>query len=139
MAVARYLVDTSAVARSHVPVIAKRLGPLFERGDVLTCSILELEAIRSARTADDAAKIRSEHRGMQMVPIEQVDFDRAADVLTELARSGHHRAVGLADLLIAAVAERGELTLLHYDADFDTIARVTDQRTEWVVARGSVP
>jgi hypothetical protein len=30
------------------------------------------------------------------------------------------------------------LVLLHYDADFDRIAAVTGQETEWVVPKGSV-
>ena len=30
------------------------------------------------------------------------------------------------------------MTVLHYDADFDTIAAVTRQDVEWVVPRGSL-
>jgi predicted nucleic acid-binding protein len=41
-------------------------------------------------------------------------------------------------LLIAAAAEQAGLTLLHYDADFDLIAKVTGQACEWVVAAGSI-
>lgn len=59
------------------------------------------------------------------------------DVQGELARSGRHR-VPIPDLLVAAAAENGGLTVLHYDSDFDTIAGVTGQPTEWVVPRGSV-
>lgn len=40
---------------------------------------------------------------------------------------------------MSAVAERAELTLLHYDADFEHIAQVTRQVTEWIVPAGSVP
>jgi predicted nucleic acid-binding protein len=45
----------------------------------------------------------------------------------------------VADLLIAAVARRRGLTLLHYDRDFELIAAVTRQPQEWVVPAGSVP
>ncbi|MGX1272453.1 putative nucleic acid-binding protein [Streptomyces phaeoluteigriseus] len=37
------------------------------------------------------------------------------------------RSAGPVDLLIAAVAEEAGLTLLHYDRDFETIARTTGQ------------
>jgi predicted nucleic acid-binding protein len=47
--------------------------------------------------------------------------------------------VPLPDLLIAACAESAGLTVLHYDADFDRIATLTHQPTQWVVPRGSVP
>jgi predicted nucleic acid-binding protein len=49
------------------------------------------------------------------------------------------RAVGFPDLLIAAVAGRERVTVLHYDSDFDLIARVTGQPVQWVVPRGTVP
>ena len=47
-------------------------------------------------------------------------------------------AVGLPGLLIAAVAERERVTVLHYDSDYDLIAQVTGQLTQWVVPRGTV-
>lgn len=45
----------------------------------------------------------------------------------------------LPDLLIAACAEAAGLTVLHYDADYDRIASLTNQPVQWVVPRGSVP
>lgn len=51
------------------------------------------------------------------------------------AKSGRHR-VPIPDLVIATAAERAGLTVLHYDADFDTIPSVTGQPAEWV-CRGS--
>jgi len=58
---------------------------------------------------------------------------------SELWRSGRVRAVGFPDLLIAAVAEREHVTLLHYDSDYDLIADITSQPIQWVVPRGTVP
>lgn len=46
---------------------------------------------------------------------------------------GQHRGAGLPDLLIAALAERAGLPVVHYDADFDQIAAVTGQPMQWVV------
>ena len=45
----------------------------------------------------------------------------------------------LATLLIAAVAERERVTVMHYDGDYDFIAQVTGQPMQWVVPRGTVP
>ena len=42
------------------------------------------------------------------------------------------------DLLIAAIARRHGAVILHYDRDFDAIARVTGQPTEWLARRGSL-
>lgn len=48
-----------------------------------------------------------------------------------LAERSQHRAVPLPDLLIAACAEGAELTVLHYDADFERIAKLTEQAVQW--------
>ena len=63
--------------------------------------------------------------------------DRAIDVQHRLARLSWHR-LPLPDLLVAAVADLNDLTVMHYDADYDRIAEVTNQRCEWVVPRGSI-
>jgi predicted nucleic acid-binding protein len=64
---------------------------------------------------------------------------RALDVQALLWRSWQVRAVGLPDLLIAAVAERERVTVLHYDGDYDLIAQITGQPAQWVIAPGTVP
>jgi predicted nucleic acid-binding protein len=55
-----------------------------------------------------------------------------------LAGRGQHRGPTPVDLLIAAVAEVHEVTLLHYDRHFDLIARATGQPAEWLTRRGSL-
>ena len=42
------------------------------------------------------------------------------------------------DLIIAAQAELADLTMLHYDADFDLISSVTGQPTLWIIPQGSI-
>jgi predicted nucleic acid-binding protein len=49
-----------------------------------------------------------------------------------------HRAAGVFDVLTAAAAEHYRATLMHYDADFEHIAKVTGQDHLWVVPRGSI-
>jgi hypothetical protein len=51
----------------------------------------------------------------------------AVDIQAALWRGGRMRSVGLPDLLIAAVAERERVTVLHYDGDYELIAQVTGQ------------
>ena len=133
----KYIADKSALARLTHAAVAARLSPLF--AEVATCSVIDLELLYSARTHADLVGALRERRALPHVAMAQSDFDRAIEVLERLARRGHHRAAGIPDLLIAAVAERNGLTLLHYDKDFDVIAKVTGQRVEWVVPAGSVP
>lgn len=135
----RYIADKSALARLRHASVAARLGPLIVGGDVATCSVIELEVLFSAKSHADLVATRATRSSLPWVEILQTDFDRALDVLEGLARSGHHRGAGIPDLLIAAVAEREKLTVLHYDKDFDLIASFTGQTTDWIVPAGSVP
>jgi predicted nucleic acid-binding protein len=119
--------------------VAARLGPLIMDGEIATCGIVELEVLYSARSERDLAATRAERAAaFPRVAMSESDFVRAEDVITQLARRGHHRAVSLPDLLIAAAAERSQLVVLHYDGDYDVIAAVTGQRVEWVAPKGSL-
>lgn len=136
---ARYLVDKSALARMIRDPVRSRLEPIIEAGEAATCAIVDLEVLYSARGYDDLVRARRRRSlAYHRVPLTEEIFDRAMDVQAELARSGRHRRP-IPDLIIAAAAESAGLTVLHYDADFDTIAEVTRQPVEWVVPRGSVP
>ena len=136
---ARYLLDKSALSRMVHPTVRGRLAPVIEAGEAASCAVVDLEVLFSARTYDDYVETRR-RRGLayHQIPLTQDTFQRAIDVQQELARSGQHR-LPIPDLIIAAAAERASLTVLHYDSDFDSIARVTGQPVEWVVDRGSVP
>lgn len=134
-----FIVDKSALARLLQPTVDRRLAPLLIAGDVATCGIVDLELLYSARTHADFVQVLADRRSLPSVDIEQADCERAIEVMERLSRRGKHRGTSIPDLLIAAVAERAELTVLHYDRDFDVIASVTGQDVEWVVPAGSVP
>jgi len=139
-AVASYLADTSALARLHHPVVAAALAPLIEAGVVATCGVIEFELSWATRSSTDLDQVRADRdAGYEWLATHDQDWRRALDVQALLWRSGRVRAVGLPHLLIAAVAERERVTVLHYDGDYDFIAQVTGQPTQWVVPRGSVP
>jgi predicted nucleic acid-binding protein len=42
------------------------------------------------------------------------------------------------DLVIAAAAEAAGLSVLHYDNDYDRIAAMTNQPTEWIAPAGTL-
>ena len=139
-AVARYLADTSALARLRHPPVAEALGPLIEAGLVATCGVIEFELAWATRTAAEFSELRADRdAGYQWLATHDEDWRRALEVQAVLWRGGQMRSVSLADLLVAAVAEREYVTVLHYDADYEIIAKVTGQAIRWVVPRGSVP
>lgn len=135
-----YLADKSALTRIAHPAVEARLAPLLADRAVATCTVVDLELLFSAR---DAAEHRRRRRDFgatfPLAGIDQRVLERAVDVQALLAERGWHRAVSVPDLIVAAAAEAADLVVLHYDADYDLIATVTDQVVEWVVPRGSVP
>ena len=71
--------------------------------------------------------------------MDQTVLDRAVEIQDALADGSQQRGAKIADLLIAAAAEAAELVVLHYDHDYDLIASVSRQPTEWIVPAGTVP
>jgi predicted nucleic acid-binding protein len=139
-AVARYLADTSALARLHHQVVAAALVPLIESGVVATCGVIEFELGWATRSSAESDQVRADRdAGYEWLATLDEDWRRALGIQASLWRSGRMRAAGLPDLLIAAVAERERVTVLHYDSDYDLITQVTSQPTQWVVPRGTVP
>jgi len=94
--------------------------------------------LRFTRSPADHQRLAANLAGLPRVSTTEDVCQRALDVQSELAARSEHRGVKVPELLIAAAAEAAGLTVLHYDADYDRIAAVTDQGAEWVVARGSV-
>jgi predicted nucleic acid-binding protein len=139
VAVATHLADKSALARMNDDTVARRLGPMIEAGLIGTCAIIELEVRFSARSHTDYEQIaRDRGLGYESFPMPDEIWDRALEVQWALSERGQLRAVKFPDLLIAATAERHGVVVIHYDADYDLIAGVTDQPCEWVVPHGSV-
>lgn len=135
---AQYLGDKSALARVHQDDVLHRMSALYLSGQIATCALIDLELLYSARTAADHQELLLDRMLLPRVPCGDDALDRAIEVQGLLAETGRHR-LPTNDLIIAAAAELAGLTVLHYDSDFDLIAEVTGQFTEWVVPRGTVP
>lgn len=137
MAVARYLPDKSVWARlRHAPVRAA-LVPYVDRGLVGTCPVVDLEILYSARTGAEHIHFRAQREAFEYFAMTDEIAQRAVEVQGLLAQRSQHRSVSIPDLLIAATAERYELTVLHYDGDYDRIAAITGQSAEWIVPCGT--
>lgn len=134
-----FLADKSALTRRETrPAVREILEPLLVAGEIATCGIVDLELLYSARNRATYRSLAEALRGMPRVPVEEAVMTRALGVQASLAERSQHRAVPLPDLLVAACAERAGLTVLHYDADFERIAEITGQETQWILPRGSV-
>jgi predicted nucleic acid-binding protein len=136
---ATFLADKSALTRRETrPEVREALEPLLLAGEVATCGIIDLELLYSATSRATYRALAEALRGMPRISVEEVCIKRALAVQAMLAERSQHRAASLPDLLVAACAEQAGLAVLHYDADFERIAKLTGQPTQWIVPRGSV-
>lgn len=132
-----HLVDSSVLTRLDRSAIRTAIEPQAELGRLARATISDLEIGFSARNATEWDRLAG---ALEIfVPIETTaEHVRRARQVQRLLAARHQRGRKVPDLLIAAAAEARDLTVLHYDADFDLIAAVTGQSCEWVVPAGSV-
>ena len=131
---AAWLVDKSALVRIATSPEAEVWFDRVERGLVHITTPTLLQVGFSSRSGPDWHRVTKDPP-IGLMPIENLTpriEQRAVAVQGILAGLGQHRAPSIPDLLIAATAELTGLTVLHVDKDFDLIATVTDQPTQWL-------
>ncbi|MEI6254968.1 MAG: PIN domain-containing protein [Mycobacteriaceae bacterium] len=115
------------------------MAPLIEAGLVATTASLDAEALYSARNPAEYEQLWADRRrAYEYLPTEDEHWKAALNAQRALAREGRHRAVGMPDLLTAVLAAEHRLTVVHYDADFETAATVVPFQQVWVLPRASV-
>lgn len=125
------LVDTSAwvelLRDTGSPVCTKVDGLLDAR--TATCGPVRMEVLAGARGEVHLDQLRRLLARSSLVPTLEADYE-AAGALYRACRRGGETVRRLIDCLIAAIAIRADLPLLHADADFDVLARHTPLRIE---------
>jgi predicted nucleic acid-binding protein len=121
---------------------ASRAGELaedFVGGRLAVCLPFLLEAGFSVRGKEDHAALVDELTALPNFPIDAEVERRAFAAQAQLARIGHHR-VPPSDVILAAIADRHDAGVLHYDKDFDVLLERTglDFHSEWLMPRGSL-
>jgi len=117
--------------------VRSALEPLAAGGRVARAGISDLEIGFSARNLGEWTRLTAALGAFPLIETDAAHVRRARQVQRLLAARGR-RGRKLPDLLIAAAAEENGLAVLHYDADFDLITRVTGQACQWVVPAGTI-
>ena len=139
-----YLADTSAWVKSRqrsAPAWLRwRFDELLLQEQILTCDIVKLELLHHESTPSALRSRRADLDTLPSVPIDAVVCARALQIQAGLGErhGAKHRAVKLPGYLIAAAAELADITVLHYDPDYEAVASLTGQRHEWIAPRGSL-
>ncbi len=139
MAAPVYLADTSVyVLQGRHPEVRERFARLLAEGRLMGCQMTALEYLNNAADPAGYEVLWAALHTQRWVDVTTAAMDRALAVHRLLAAASQHRHFRLPDLIIAATAELNGATVLHYDGDYDRIAHVTGQPTEWVAERGSL-
>jgi len=134
MPVARYLVDTSAWIRYPESEVGARLDELMDAGTVVSCGIVELQLLGSITDSAVYAKVAGLRRAsVEVLEMTEAHFRRALEVQGLLVERGQFGVTWTA-LIVAAVAERCGVVVLHCDRWFEVIGGMTEQETELLTA-----
>ena len=125
------LIDTSAwveFLRDTRSPVCNRVDALLS-ADIATCDAVEMEVLAGARDERHLQDLRALLARATALPVERVDYEAAALLYRTCRRNGE-TVRKLIDCLIAAVAVRADVPVLHADADFDVLARHTALRID---------
>ena len=125
------LIDTSAwieFLRDTGSSACNRVEAVLER-DIATCDPIRMEVLAGARDEWHLAGLRRLLARATVLPTASADYEEAA-ALYRLCRRRGETVRSLSDCLIAAVAIRAEVTILHHDRDFTVLARQTMLRID---------
>lgn len=126
------LVDSSvwiAYLRGIDSPVVEQLNRLIdEEADLATTEPVVMELLAGAAKSRERARVEALANGLPLIPIDAMgDFRDAADLYRASALNGHPiRSMG--DCLIAAVAIRRDVPLLHRDRDFGFLAEISPLR-----------
>ncbi len=134
------VVDTSAWSRASHPAVRERWVQALLAGRLRVSPIARLEILLSARGGGDFDTLAERLAALRAAPLTATIALAAQGAMRTLAHrsAGAHR-IPVVDYLLAAAAEELGAAVLHYDHDYDTLAKVMTFESIWLAPRGSMP
>ena len=120
------------------PDLASWFNAQVAAGRVLVCDLIVLELVRLAPNESRVQEVTKRLDAFESVAMSADLWTRARKLQTLLSSSGDHRRVPPIDLLIGAAAEKAGIPLVHYDRDYERIARVSGLQQRWLVPDGTL-
>jgi predicted nucleic acid-binding protein len=134
-----WLLDTSAIAVSDRPQVARRLSAMLRSGVLYTCPVLDIEALAVARSPQAYRKMATDRsEAYRTVPIGANVAERAVSLQARLSSRAHYDAVSARDLLVAASAIENGLTVLHYRRVFELLGELCELEQRTIAPLGSL-
>ena len=121
------LIDTSAwveFLRDTGSTVCRRVDELLD-AEIAVCDAIRMEVLAGARDELHLQALRRLLARATVLPTDPAHFEEAAALFRRCRREGE-TVRRLIDCLIAAVAIRSGVSVLHRDGDFDVLARHTE-------------
>lgn len=122
------LADTSAwieYLRQTETTVDVHLDGLVRRSEVATTEPVAMEVLDGARDDDEHRRLRQMLGRAELLPITGFEDYESAARIRRRCRAAGDAPRSIVDCLIAAVAIRHQVPVLHRDRDFELIARHT--------------
>lgn len=121
----KILLDSSAWIHffKKQPAYLEYISDLLEKDWVVTCGPVITEVLRGVRIPKEREFLKDHFMILDCLDLQKEDFYQSAELGSKLAGKGF--TVKTIDLLIAHLAIKNHLPLLHDDGDFEFIARHT--------------
>lgn len=134
------LVDTSAWARAGHPAARERWTEALRADRLRLAPAVRLEILLSARGGAEFDVLAEALSALRATTLTGSIVRSAEDAMRQLAQRSHgaHR-VPIVDYLLAATAEQTGAAVLHYDSDYDTLAKAMEFKSVWLAPPGSIP
>ena len=130
-----YLIDTSALVRVIRRQVDERWQELAARGLIAICEPVITETL----TIADAKAYQRVEDGLRdaypWLPVPDDAWTTVRTVRRELAEHSAHQGLSVADYLVIATALSHQLTVLHEDADFQTVSRIVPELRQERIGR----
>ena len=127
-----FLIDTSSwilgLKRNSSNQIKNILTEILDKDQSANTGIIILELLQGTRTKKEYIEILSDLFVLYYFEVNKKIWERASQLGFDLRRKG--KTIPSTDLLIASVALRYDLTLLHSDNHFEQIQKYTDLKTK---------
>jgi predicted nucleic acid-binding protein len=120
------LIDTSAwieFLRDTRSATCEAVDEILE-GEIATCDAIRMEVLAGARDEQQLDRLRRLLARATVLPTSPADYDEAARLYRTCRRDGE-TIRRMIDCLIATLAIRIDVSILHADRDFEALARHT--------------
>jgi len=122
-----YLGDTSALVRLYRRQVAPEWISVAQGGLIRMCEPVLIEMLTMASGVHYQELEAELLREFPWLHVPDDPWSTVGDVRRALAERSQHQGISIADYLVVITALHHDLTVLHEDADFETVARVVPE------------